>query len=162
MTRIFIIFSLIFTIDILSLEGFKDVNDFGIGPSFGYMNDNFVFNFDVSYTAKTFVTLSTNYKLFSNNSEWNSLIQMELSFWFFIEFGGGVGYQFKDNNQFMYDFFVGIPIPIVPIQYILDQYEKYLFSYFYIVPYYKINIFGNEKLHEFGLYLKFSTYDVLE
>jgi hypothetical protein len=136
--------------------------DLTIGPSLAIMNNSNAeklgksFNFDIAMTWGLF-TASSNFKLIDTNGVVDYGVQLELTFWFFVNIGGGVGYLFGDNENIVKHFFVGAPIPT--FKRIKIKFLRGLgFNDFVIEPYYRLNFFNDDKIHEFGLMFKVTTW----
>lgn len=131
-------------------------HDLGIGPGIGVINDlskNYIANFDISYTHG-FHSVSINTKMIKTGNLINWGFQSEFTKWYFLNFGGGIGYMFGDRPAPIYHLFTGFPIG--------DDILPRLFEPFHILyaePYYRLNFFHKKKLHEWGLMVKITTYE---
>ncbi|MBW2699770.1 MAG: hypothetical protein JRF33_03035 [Deltaproteobacteria bacterium] len=133
-------------------------DDWSIGPGIAYSNlegeHGFALNLDTAYTSFIF-SASANLKLMRHENLTTFLPQLELSAWFLLNMGGGVGYSFGDLEGPVLHVFVGLP-------YGDDWLPTGPFDAQFIEPYYRLNFIhtGGEWLfmHEVGLMLKVSTY----
>ncbi|MBN1498858.1 MAG: hypothetical protein JW982_01765 [Spirochaetes bacterium] len=131
-------------------------NDIGTGPSIAYVfTDNsrgYSINYDTAYTYG-YCTASVNAKYLNMDDIENFGLQSEFTFWFFLNIGGGIGYLGGDTEGFIYHGFIGFPIGD-------DDFKHGPFHSYYIEPYYRLNYFNSEFIHEFGIMLKITTYTI--
>jgi len=141
-------------ITVISANGYSNADhSIAVGPSVASVSgDNGIsFNLDLSYTWIVF-TPSLNFKYISTDEQKMTGAQFEFTMWVIANIGGGVGYFSGDEGGFVPHFFVGLPIP-------LGGADGY-FEIFYFEPYYRANFF-EETMHEYGIYVKISTIDII-
>jgi hypothetical protein len=131
-------------------------NDYGTGPSTAFINckhkNGYSFNYDNSYTYGVF-TSSINLKYINLDGNENIGFQSEFTLWFLANIGGGIGYLFGNKPAPIYHGFIGIP-------YGDDNFKHSPFHSIYIEPYYRINYFNKQSIHEIGIMVKITTYTI--
>ena len=138
----------------------------GIGPLYGYDNtsDSHIYGLDLSYSL-FIATASLQPRLFlEENSSKNYALDLQFTVWYLVNFGGGLGYKFSNNEALNYHLFLGLPLPI-PILSLGDSNQnkssERLFNSLYIEPYYRYNYYNDFNSHEFGIMIKINTFEVL-
>lgn len=135
-------------------------NDISIGPSYGIvLLDDEVwnsFNLDCSYNYHLFsLSINGKYHFLPDRSSHYAL-QVEATTYFFFALGGGVTWWWMAEKMvYLPHLFIGLPISInVP-----------LFSKepsnggFFLHPYTRIYFLDDQRVGEFGIYIKFTTWD---
>lgn len=154
-TRALILFSLFFSAGAFAHNPIQfPVWDIASGPSLAYLyskkhGSGYSLNWDTSLTFILF-SASCNLKLNKTDRFTQYGAQMEFSFWFMANFGGGLGYLAGDSKGMVYHLFIGAPIPTS-----LDKGDP---SPDFIEPYYRLQWHQKEISHELGLYVKYSTF----
>ncbi len=153
--KIYIILFMFIIFKLFGAEGFGEpYNDISFGPSFGYINDGYTLNAEISHSI-SLITSSVLLRDLVVNENHNFVIQSEVTLWFIANMGGGIGYLVNENIPF-YNIFIGIPITVVFHDF-LEKIEP--FYMFYIEPYVRFNYFDGKRINEYGLLFKITTYD---
>ncbi len=152
--KIYIILFIFLTLNLFSggmniTEPKKPYNDISLGPSFGYINNGYTLNAEISHSI-SLITSSVLLRDLVINGKHNIIIQPEITVWYILNIGGGIGYMVNGNIPF-YNIFLGFPIPVC--EYIEPFYM------FYIEPYVRFNYFDGNKINEYGFLFKITTYD---
>ena len=135
-------------------------HEISFGPSIAYVyNSNsdsgYSINFDTSYSLFIFsASVNLKYINLENEDLWGC--QFEFTIWLFCNVGGGFGFLYGHEREFVRHFFIGIPIPVL----YWGNYNERILGGAFIEPYYRLNYFSNEIFHEFGVMFKFTTYDL--
>ncbi|MBI5545267.1 MAG: hypothetical protein HY901_15360 [Deltaproteobacteria bacterium] len=132
---------------------------FSLGPSIAYSygsGHGVSANLDLT-ASYSLLSLSLNGKFVQDGKRPLYGPQLELSGYFFVSAGAGVGYLFGSEAGPVIHAFVGVPVPL------RDQSRSRsgLVALPYIEPYYRINLFipGKvEVIHEAGVFLKLALH----
>jgi len=129
--------------------------DIGIGPGFARLADDegaWAANLDLSLTH-FIVTASVNlnYTRFDGDDMYGP--RFELTVWAFLNLGGGAGFLRGGREGSVYHLFFGLPIgDDTPFSWLKVK------GTVYVEPYYRVNFFHDEVLHEFGMMAKYNTF----
>ena len=129
--------------------------DLGVGPSVAYVagpEDGYSLNLDISCTYLIF-TASSNLKMLQAGDMRVYGPQLEITAWIFVNLGGGAGYLWGTEEGAVFHLFFGVPFGHPKV-----FKGKSFFSFGYIEPYYRLNFFKGDLLHEAGIMLKVNTW----
>ncbi len=153
--RFYIIILILISFELIGGEGIGEpYNDISFGPSFGYINNGYTLNAEISHSISLITSSLVLRDLVINNNH-NFVIQPEVTLWFVVNMGGGVGYLVDENIPF-YNIFIGFPLTVGNFD--LEDYIE-PFYMFYIEPYVRFNFFDGKRINEYGLLFKLTTYD---
>jgi hypothetical protein len=133
---------------------------FFVGPSVAWVGgdvEGVALNLDAAYSV-SFFALSLNLKYLHGEQADGRPVrlfgpQLELSAWFFVTVGGGVGFVAgKGSSGLHLNTFVGVPIPV--------EVQLKAIGSLVVQPYYRANWVGNDwsTYHEVGLFVKITNY----
>jgi len=130
--------------------------DIGTGPAISYLyckgDKGYAVNYDTSI-SKSLFTASLNLKYININNTTHYGFQTEYTVWLYANIGGGAGYMFGKTRGPIFHGFIGCPFGNGGL-------KTGPFNSFYVEPYYRINYFKKEFIHEIGIMTKITTYSI--
>ena len=125
-------------------------NDVALGPALAYAygpDAGYALGFDTAYSHKS-LAASVNLKYVRQGGYQLYGAQTEFSIWFLANWGLGAGYLGGDDAGPVFHLFTGFPVGD---------------DHYFAEPYYRMNFFvpgGLELIHEAGLMVKYTTFDM--